>query len=92
MSSAAVSACEGLRDGPKGTVTSIVDGDTLLLDTGLVVRLIGIQAPKLALGRDGLSDWPKANESKAALIEMADDLNRWADELDGIDPPQSNGA
>ena len=30
--------------------------------------------------------------SKAALIEMADDLTRWADELDGIDPPQSNGA
>ncbi|HWE72138.1 MAG TPA: hypothetical protein VG328_03195 [Stellaceae bacterium] len=29
--------------------------------------------------------------SKAALIEMADDLNRWADELDGIDPPKSNG-
>jgi micrococcal nuclease len=70
MSSAAVSACEGLRDGPKGTVTEIVDGDTLLLDTGLVVRLIGIQAPKLALGRDGLVDWPKANESKAALIAL----------------------
>ena len=30
--------------------------------------------------------------SKAALIEMADDLVRWADELDGIDPPKSNGA
>jgi hypothetical protein len=30
--------------------------------------------------------------SKAALIEMADDLTRWADELDGIDPPQPNGA
>jgi hypothetical protein len=29
--------------------------------------------------------------SKAALIEMADDLTRWADELDGIDPPKSNG-
>ncbi|HEV8016259.1 MAG TPA: hypothetical protein VGP48_12045 [Stellaceae bacterium] len=30
--------------------------------------------------------------SKAALIEMADDLTRWADELDGVDPPKSNGA
>jgi hypothetical protein len=29
--------------------------------------------------------------SKAALIELADDLTRWADELDGIDPPKSNG-
>jgi micrococcal nuclease len=70
ISSAAASACEGLRDGPKGTVTEIVDGDTLLLDTGLVVRLIGIQAPKLALGRDGLADWPKGNEAKAALIAL----------------------
>lgn len=32
------------------------------------------------------------NKSKAALIEMADDLVRWADDIDGIDPPQSNGA
>jgi hypothetical protein len=30
--------------------------------------------------------------SKAALIEVADNLSRWADELDGIDPPKSNGA
>ena len=60
-------ACEGLRDGPKGTVTQIVDGDTLMLDTGLVVRLIGIQAPHLALGREGLTDWPKADASKSAL-------------------------
>ncbi len=70
MTIAAAPACEGLRDGPKGTVTEIVDGDTLLLDTGLVVRLIGIQAPKLALGRDGHEDWPRGNEAKAALIAL----------------------
>jgi endonuclease YncB( thermonuclease family) len=64
-------ACEGLRDGPKGTVTQIVDGDTLLLDTGLVARLIGIQAPHLALGRDGFSDWPKGPESKQTLSDIA---------------------
>jgi len=29
--------------------------------------------------------------SKGALIEVADDLTRWADELDGLDPPKSNG-
>lgn len=66
-----VSACENLRDGPKGTVTSIVDGDTLLLDNGLVVRLIGIQAPHLALGRDGMDDWPKSAESKQVLADIA---------------------
>lgn len=71
LASAGVSACETLRDGPKGTVTEIVDGDTLLLDTGRVVRLIGIQSPKLALGRDGHSDWPKGNEARAALIALA---------------------
>lgn len=30
--------------------------------------------------------------SRAALIEVADNLVRWADELEGIDPPKSNGA
>jgi endonuclease YncB( thermonuclease family) len=64
-------ACEGLRTGPKGTVTQIVDGDTLILDNGLVVRLIGIQAPHLQLGREGLEDWPKGTESKAALAGIA---------------------
>jgi micrococcal nuclease len=70
MSVAAVPACEGLRDGPRGTVTEIVDGDTLLLDTGLVVRLIGTQAPKLALGRPGHEDWPGGQAAKAALIAL----------------------
>ena len=30
--------------------------------------------------------------SKAALIDVAGDLTRWANELDGIDPPKSNGS
>lgn len=71
MSMAPASACDGLRDGPKGNVTQIVDGDTLMLDTGLVVRLIGIQAPHLALGRDGLTDWPMATDAKTALSDLA---------------------
>ena len=64
------SGCEGLRDGPRGTVSQIVDGDTLMLDNGLIVRLIGIQAPHLALGREGLADWPKSPESKQALSDL----------------------
>src|SRR5690349_1255228 len=67
MTAGPASACDGLRDGPKGTVTQIVDGDTLLLDNGFVVRLIGIQAPHLALGREGLTDWPLAPDAQAAL-------------------------
>ena len=70
MSMPLASACEGLRDGPKGTVSQIVDGDTLMLDNGLIVRLIGIQAPHLALGRDGLEDWPKSSDAKQALSDL----------------------
>lgn len=60
-------ACENLRPGPKGTVTSVTDGDTVLLDNGLTVRLIGTQAPKLPLGREDFPTWPKAEEAKARL-------------------------
>ena len=60
-------ACDGLVDGPQGTVTSVTDGDTVILDTGLVVRLIGIQAPKLPRGTDAFEPWPLAGEAKAAL-------------------------
>src|SRR5690348_18345343 len=67
----AAAACDGLRDGPKGTVGSVVDGDTLILDNGLVVRLIGIQAPHLSLVREGFSDWPKGDDAKAALESIA---------------------
>jgi len=60
-------ACEGLSEGPRGVVTTVTDGDTVILDSGLVIRLIGTQAPKLALGREGFADWPLAGEAKAAL-------------------------
>lgn len=63
--------CPDLVDGPMGTVTSVVDGDTVLLDTGLVVRLVGMQAPKLALGRPGHEDWPLGEAARTALSDMA---------------------
>lgn len=63
----AARACEGLRDGPSGIVRQVTDGDTVVLDSGLTVRLIGTQAPKLPLGRDGFEAWPKADEARAAL-------------------------
>lgn len=61
------SGCEGLRPGPKGTVVRVTDGDTVLLDNGLTVRLIGIQAPKLPLGRENFPSWPRAEDAKARL-------------------------
>ena len=51
--------------------TEIVDGDTLVLEDGRQVRLVGIQAPKLPLGRSGFEPWPLADEAKAALAELA---------------------
>ena len=63
-------ACADLRPGPKGTVTSVTDGDTVILDNGLVVRLIGMQAPKLPLGREDFPTWPKAEEAKTRLESL----------------------
>jgi endonuclease YncB( thermonuclease family) len=55
---------------PSGTVQSIVDGDTLFLRSGVQVRLVGIQAPKLPLGRRGFKAWPLAAEAKSALARL----------------------
>lgn len=59
--------CETLEPGPSGRVVSISDGDTFDLDGGLTVRLVGIQAPKLPLGREGFEAWPLGDEAKALL-------------------------
>lgn len=66
-----VMACAGLSNGPRGVVTGVTDGDTVVLDSGLIVRLIGTQAPKLPLGREGFETWPKAEEAKDALAALA---------------------
>ncbi|MHA6300287.1 thermonuclease family protein [Devosia sp. CAU 1758] len=67
LNPAAALACEALRMAPGGVVTQVTDGDTVVLDSGLVVRMIGTQAPKLPLGREGFPTWPLAPEAKAAL-------------------------
>lgn len=51
-------------------VTEVVDGDTLRLEDGRQVRLVGLQAPKLPLGRTGFKEWPFAKESKQALEDL----------------------
>ena len=51
-------------------VTEVVDGDTLRLEDGRQVRLVGLQAPKLPLGRSGFKEWPFAKESKQALEQL----------------------
>ena len=60
----------GLAAGDSAVVREIVDGDTVILDDGRQVRLVGIQAPKLPLGRANFEKWPLADEAKAALSEL----------------------
>lgn len=52
------------------SVREVVDGDTVILANGESVRLYGIQAPKLALGRKNFADWPSAAESREKLIAL----------------------
>ena len=54
------------RQGPFRPI-EVIDGDTVLLDNGREVRFVGIQAPKLPLGRKNFRTWPLADEAKAAV-------------------------
>ncbi len=68
---AAAAGMDGLEPGPTALAVEVVDGDTLVLDDGRQVRLVGIQAPKLPLGRPGFQAWPLADKAKAALEDLA---------------------
>ena len=57
----------GLEAGPQVRITSVVDGDTVELERGPDVRMVGVQAPKLPLGRDHVREWPLAQTAKAQL-------------------------
>jgi endonuclease YncB( thermonuclease family) len=61
----------GLEPGGTAKAVAVIDGDTLTLDDGRDVRLVGLQAPKLPLGRRGFKTWPFAGEAKAALERLA---------------------
>jgi len=64
-------AAAPLVEAGSATVTKVIDGDTVILDTAIEgsseVRLVGIQAPKLPLGRPGFKKWPLADQSKETL-------------------------
>ncbi len=67
-------AADALKAGPTATVARVVDGDTVVLSQPALgatqVRLVGIQAPKLPLGRLNFPTWPLAEESKRALAAL----------------------
>ena len=66
----AAGALAELKQESAGIVKSVVDGDTLILRDGREIRLVGIQAPKLPLGRRGFKAWPLAGEAKQALEKL----------------------
>ncbi|MBT9446855.1 MAG: thermonuclease family protein [Hyphomonadaceae bacterium] len=62
----ALAACgpkiEDLEKGEKGVAAEVRDGDTLVMDSGLVVHLAGVEAPG--------GDQPYAKEARAALERL----------------------
>ncbi|MFQ5972346.1 MAG: thermonuclease family protein [Alphaproteobacteria bacterium] len=60
-----------LAPGGEAVVVQVIDGDTVRLEDGREVRLVGIQAPKLPLGRPDFTAWPLAEAAKAALERLA---------------------
>ena len=68
---ASASGAAELQPGGTARVESVIDGDTVVLDDHSEVRLVGIQAPKLPLGRKGFPTWPLAEDAKAALEQLA---------------------
>ncbi len=59
----------------KATISEIIDGDTVFISPpfkdGNEIRLVGIQAPKLPLGRKNYLIWPLAQESKIAIETLS---------------------
>lgn len=64
-----------LAKGETVSVAAVVDGDTVELaaplDGAREIRLVGIQAPKLPLGRRNFPTWPLAPQAKTALEALA---------------------
>ena len=56
-----------LSDGGTAIIADIIDADTLALRNGTVVRLTGIQAPKLPPDRPAFQPWPFAERARATL-------------------------
>jgi len=68
-----------LAKGESAKVVVVVDGDTVKLSRAIgkgnlvsdEVRLVGIQAPKLPLGRKNFKSWPLAGAAKRALEKLS---------------------
>ena len=52
-------------------VTMVIDGDTIWLDDGRKVRLVGIQAPELSFGRSGYKPSPFGEVAKKEMETLS---------------------
>jgi endonuclease YncB( thermonuclease family) len=68
-SAASEPGCE-LEAGPRRSVVSVIDGETLGLDDGSEVRLVGALAPRAADAARELSSWLPEAEATAALTQL----------------------
>lgn len=64
---------KGLAAGETHKVIEVVDADTVRLDNKRQVRLVGLQGPKLPLGRPNFPTWPLAPEARAHLAKLIGD-------------------
>lgn len=62
------SPLDGLARGEEGRVVRVFDGDSIALDTGLSVRLVGIEAP--SFGRNDDLDQAYAKEAQRHLEDL----------------------
>lgn len=62
-------ACN-LEPGEARTVTRVLDGDTLQVDGGSEVRLVGALAPRAFDAAAAAADWPLAERSRLALERL----------------------
>ncbi len=68
---------DSLSKGPETTVIGIIDGDTVSIDPPVngayEIRLVGVQAPKIPLGRKNFKTWPYGQLSKSVLEQLLKD-------------------
>lgn len=67
-------SCE-LADGEDRTVARIIDGETLALDGGSEVRLVGALAPRAFDAAGETATWPLADHARVALQEIVASRN-----------------
>jgi endonuclease YncB( thermonuclease family) len=68
---AAETRCAADEHARPATVTAVIDGDTIAVSDGSIVRLAGVEAPRRPLGLADSRPWPTEEESRLGLSRFA---------------------